>query len=91
MTNMSKTTPPLDKIRPLNSLAGWVAWHEDMTTALRMSGFGKLLKRKRSADFAAGDLDDADAMKAEEEWQDKQDAACGAAARQLLKVQSRKK
>ncbi|KAG6030231.1 hypothetical protein E4U40_008048, partial [Claviceps sp. LM458 group G5] len=51
MSNMPKIAYPLDKIRPLDSSAGWVSWHEDITAALRMAGFGKLLKGKRSADF----------------------------------------
>ncbi|KAG6278893.1 hypothetical protein E4U48_000304 [Claviceps purpurea] len=93
MSNMSKVSFPLDKIRPLNSPAGWVAWQEDITAALRMAGFGKLLKGKRGANFVAGDhLGETEALKAKEDWQDKQDAACGMilhvcgpAARQLLK------
>ncbi|KAG6050149.1 hypothetical protein E4U17_006556 [Claviceps sp. LM77 group G4] len=54
-----------------------------------MSGFGKLLKGKRSAEFVAENLGDAEALKAKEEWQDKPDAACGMieipTARHLLK------
>ncbi|KAG6149702.1 hypothetical protein E4U26_005683 [Claviceps purpurea] len=60
MANMGKTSYPLDTIRHLRSPGGWSA-------ALRMYGLGKLLKGKRSADFEAGDLGDAEALKAKEE------------------------
>ncbi|KAG6194812.1 hypothetical protein E4U35_000355 [Claviceps purpurea] len=89
MTN--KVATPLDKIRPLNPPSGWVIWYEDVTAALRMTGYAKLLKGKGSADFHAGDVGDDAAAKAKEEWQDEQNSACGMifqvsepAARQLF-------
>ncbi|KAG6151417.1 hypothetical protein E4U37_005003 [Claviceps purpurea] len=64
MTN--KVATPLDKIRPLNPPSGWVIWYEDITAALRMTGYAKLLKGKGSADFHAGDVSDDAAAKAKE-------------------------
>ncbi|KAG6094984.1 hypothetical protein E4U30_002885 [Claviceps sp. LM220 group G6] len=89
----SKISYNLDKIRSLNSSTGWVPWKEDVTAALRMSGFGNLLKGKRDAEFETSDGHDAsEARKARGVWLDKQETTCGTIfqccgprARQLLK------
>ncbi|KAG6176676.1 hypothetical protein E4U10_000475, partial [Claviceps purpurea] len=59
----SKISYILDKIWSLNSIAGWVTWKEDVTTALRMSGFGNLLKGKRDAESETSDGLDAESQK----------------------------
>ncbi|KAG6125561.1 hypothetical protein E4U38_007553 [Claviceps purpurea] len=85
------------KIPTLNIGCDWMAWKEDVNTALAVAGFGDLREGKRNAKYEEREGLSADkAFRKKEKWLSRQDVACcfilqrcGTEARSMLEKPGR--